>query len=84
MGANAGVAGAIGIYSIALLGGALFFLPGGLGSTEAFMLLLLMQAGLDPVSASAATIISRVTTLWFAVLLGWIALPFAGAATSKA
>ena len=84
MGAHASAAAAIGIYSIALLGGALFFLPGGLGSTEAFMLLLLMQAGLDPVSASATTIISRVTTLWFAVLLGWIALPFAGTSTSKA
>jgi uncharacterized membrane protein YbhN (UPF0104 family) len=74
MGAHAGVAAAIGIYAIALLGGALFFLPGGLGSTEAFMFILLMQAGLDPVSAGAATVISRVTTLWFAVLLGWIAL----------
>ena len=74
MGAHAGVAAAIGIYSIALLGGALFFLPGGLGSTEAFMFVLLMQAGLDPVAAGAATVISRVTTLWFAVLLGWIAM----------
>lgn len=74
MGAHAGVAASIGIYSLALLGGALFFLPGGLGSTEAFMFVLLMQAGLDPVAAGAATVISRVTTLWFAVLLGWVAL----------
>ena len=74
MGAHAGVAAAIGVYSIALLGGALFFLPGGLGSTEAFMFVLLTQMGLDPVAAGAATVISRVTTLWFAVLLGWIAL----------
>ncbi len=74
MGSNASAAAAIGIYSIALLGGALFFLPGGLGSTEAFMFVLLMQAGLDPAAAGAATVISRVTTLWFAVLLGWMAL----------
>jgi uncharacterized membrane protein YbhN (UPF0104 family) len=79
MGAHAGVAAGIGIYSIAILGGALFFLPGGLGSTEAFMFVLLMQMGLDPVAAGAATVISRVTTLWFAVILGWIAMPFAGA-----
>jgi uncharacterized membrane protein YbhN (UPF0104 family) len=74
MGAHAGVAAGIGVYSMALLGGALFFLPGGLGSTEAFMFVLLMQLGLDPVAAGAATVISRVTTLWFAVLLGWTAL----------
>lgn len=82
MGAHAGVAAAIGVYSIALLGGALFFLPGGLGSTEAFMFVLLMQMGLDPVAAGAATVISRVTTLWFAVLLGWLALLFTRPATA--
>jgi uncharacterized membrane protein YbhN (UPF0104 family) len=74
MGAASGAAAATGIYAIALLGGALFFLPGGLGSTEAFMFVLLMRSGMDPVAAGAATVISRVTTLWFAVLLGWIAL----------
>lgn len=74
MGGEAGVATAIGVYSMALLGGALFFLPGGLGSTEAFMFVLLMRSGMDPVAAGAATVISRVTTLWFAVLLGWVAL----------
>ena len=77
MGSHAGVAAAIGVYSIALVGGALLFLPGGLGSTEAFMFVLLMQMGLDPVAAGAATVISRVTTLWFAVLLGWLALALA-------
>ena len=74
MGTEATVPAAIGIYSIALLGGALFFLPGGLGGTEAFMFALLMRSGMDPVAAGAATVISRVTTLWFAVLLGWITL----------
>lgn len=76
MGAAGTPAAAIGIYSAALLGGALFFLPGGLGSTEAFMFALLMQSGMDPVAAGAATVISRVTTLWFAVALGWIAILF--------
>jgi uncharacterized membrane protein YbhN (UPF0104 family) len=74
MGSSASTAAAIGIYAIALLGGALFFLPGGLGSTEAFMFVLLLRSGLDPAAAGAATVISRVTTLWFAVALGWIAL----------
>ncbi len=74
MGAATGVAAATGIYAIALLGGALLFLPGGLGSTEALMFMLLLNSGMDPVAAGAATVISRVTTLWFAVLLGWIVL----------
>jgi len=74
MGTDAGIARAIGIYSLAILGGALFFLPGGLGSTEAFMFALLAQAGMDSASAAAATVISRVTTLWFAVAMGWVAL----------
>ena len=74
MGATMNAAAATGIYAIALLGGALFLIPGGLGSTEAFMFLLLVRAGMDPAAAGAATVISRVTTLWFAVLLGWIVL----------
>jgi len=74
MGTDPPIARAIGIYSLAILGGALFFLPGGLGSTEAFMFALLVQAGMDSGSAAAATVISRVTTLWFAVAIGWVAL----------
>lgn len=77
MGAGLDAPSAIGIYAAALLGGALFFLPGGLGSTEALMFLLLSQSGMDAATAGAATVLSRVTTLWFAVALGWIALPFA-------
>ena len=69
-----GAAEATGIYALALLGGALFFLPGGLGGTEAFLFALLLRSGIDPAAAGAATVISRVTTLWFAVLLGWITL----------
>ena len=72
MGATTDPATAIGIYSIALLGGALFFLPGGLGSTEALMFALLVGAGMDTAAAGAATVVSRVTTLWFAVALGWL------------
>jgi len=74
MGAAMGAAEATGIYALALLGGALFFLPGGLGGTEAFLFALLLRSGIDPAAAGAATVISRVTTLWFAVLLGWITL----------
>jgi uncharacterized membrane protein YbhN (UPF0104 family) len=84
MGAATAAGESIGIYAIALVGGALFFLPGGLGSTEAFMFALLIRAGMDPVAAGAATVISRVTTLWFAVLLGWIALAATAASGATA
>jgi hypothetical protein len=43
------------------------------------MLFLLVQAGMEPAAAGAATVVSRVTTLWFAVALGWAALAWRGA-----
>lgn len=64
----------IGIYSVSVLIGAVSFLPGGLGSTEASMALLLLLAGAGHGEAVAATIICRVATLWFAVVLGALAM----------
>lgn len=65
---------AVGIYSISVVVGAISFIPGGLGSTEAVMGLLLVALGADPATAVAATVICRVTTLWFAVILGAISM----------
>lgn len=73
MGTAIGTMAGVGVYSVSLLAGALFFLPGGLGSTEAIMVLLLVRSGMEAPAAGAATVVSRVTTLWFAVALGWIA-----------
>lgn len=64
---------ALSIYAISLLAGALSFIPGGIGATEAVMYLLLSQAGLEHSQALVIPIISRVSTLWFAVLLGLLA-----------
>ena len=64
---------ALAIYAISLLAGALSFIPGGIGATEAVMYLLLSQAGLEHGQALVIPIISRVSTLWFAVLLGLLA-----------
>ena len=61
---------AVGVYSVSVLAGALSFLPGGLGSTEAVMVLLLTLVGADSATAVAATLICRLTTLWFAVIIG--------------
>jgi glycosyltransferase 2 family protein len=65
---------AIGIYAISILAGALSFIPGGLGGTEAIMGLLLMRAGADPTGAVAATLLCRIATLWFAVFIGILAM----------
>jgi uncharacterized membrane protein YbhN (UPF0104 family) len=68
----------IGIYAIAVLAGALSFLPGGLGSTEAVMGVLLVAFGADGASAVAITLLCRIATLWFAVALGGIAVGMLG------
>jgi uncharacterized protein (TIRG00374 family) len=62
------------IYPLAMLAGAASMLPGGVGSTELAIVLLL---GVYGVSASIATIAAigiRFTTIWFAVLTGFICL----------
>jgi glycosyltransferase 2 family protein len=61
---------AISIYAISLLAGALSFIPGGIGTTEAVMGVLLLSSGTDSVIAVAVPLISRLATLWFAVCLG--------------
>lgn len=63
----------IGIYAISLLAGAVSFIPGGIGTTEAVMTLLLTLLGADTATAIAAALISRLSTLWFAVGLGFSA-----------
>jgi uncharacterized membrane protein YbhN (UPF0104 family) len=65
---------AIGIFSISLLAGVVSFFPGGLGTTEAAIVLLVLTVGGDPPVAVATAIISRVSTLWFAVALGVVAV----------
>ena len=65
---------AVGILAGAMLGGAVMLLPGGLGGTEALMMAALVQAGASTGIASAATVICRVATLWFAVALGALAV----------
>ena len=61
------------VYAIAMLAGALSFMPGGLGSTEAVMIALLLWQGAGEAEAVAATVLIRMTTLWFAVALGIVA-----------
>ena len=63
-----------GIYAVAVLVGAISFLPGGLGSTEAVMTALLTTQGFAVADALLVTIVCRIVTLWLAVLIGWAAV----------
>ncbi|MCA9611069.1 MAG: flippase-like domain-containing protein [Myxococcales bacterium] len=64
-------------YSASTIAGALAMMPGGLGVTEAGMtgLIQALSAGaIGATAASAATILTRLATLWWAVLVGGVAL----------
>jgi len=63
---------AMGVYSIAIIVGALSFLPGGLGSTETVMAALLVTHGYSTPQAILLTLVCRLLTLWLAVLIGWL------------
>jgi uncharacterized protein (TIRG00374 family) len=65
------------IFSFGMIVGAISVLPGGLGSTEATMIGLLSLQHVPLDTAIVATAVVRVTTLWFAVGLGLLALPLA-------
>lgn len=61
----------VGIYALALLAGsAAFFLPAGIGGMEIVMTTLLIEQGTGLRTAVIATLLCRLATLWFAVLLG--------------
>ncbi|HEY4181059.1 MAG TPA: lysylphosphatidylglycerol synthase transmembrane domain-containing protein [Kofleriaceae bacterium] len=67
------------IYAATTIAGALSFLPGGLGVTEAGMTMLLVNSAehIDKATALDATLLTRLATLWFAVLLGLVLLAIA-------
>jgi uncharacterized protein (TIRG00374 family) len=65
---------AVFIYALSMLVGGLSFLPGGLGSSEAVMISLLVLKGMAMPTAIAATVFIRLATLWFAVVIGLVAL----------
>lgn len=74
LGSDLTLQGALFIYAFSMLVGALSFLPGGLGGTEATMVALLMLHNIPQPQAVAATVLIRLATLWFAVALGVISM----------
>jgi glycosyltransferase 2 family protein len=63
-------------YTAANVLGGLSMLPGGLGAAEGSLAALLHEQGLATADAGSITLIVRAATLWFSVLLGFVALPF--------
>jgi len=74
LGSDLTIPTALFIYSFSMLVGAISFLPGGLGGTEATMVALLILNHVIQPQAVAATVLIRLATLWFAVALGVLAL----------
>ena len=62
------------VYAGSVLAGAITTLPGGLVGTEGAMLTLLQQLGAERDVAAAGTLLVRLVTLWFAVVVGLAAL----------
>jgi len=77
LGHQIGLGPAVFIYAAATLAGSLAFLPGGLGGTEATLVLLLANLDVPHGEALSIALLVRLATLWLAVLIG-VAV-FAGA-----
>jgi len=74
-GAEVPIVEATAVYAFATIAGAVTMLPGGLGATEASMAILLQRSlGVPMATAAAATLVVRIATLWFAVLIGAVAM----------
>lgn len=65
---------ALALYPTAMLAGAASMLPGGLGSTEAVLIALLVSLGAAQTQAMAAAVGIRLSTLWLAIVVGLLAL----------
>lgn len=64
------------VYGFATIVGAITMLPGGLGATDASLTGLLVLLTIPKSVSVAATLIIRAATLWFAVIVGIIAVIF--------
>jgi uncharacterized protein (TIRG00374 family) len=65
---------AFSLYPLALLVGAASMSPGGVGTTEAAIIVVLSEFGVPFDRATIAAIGIRLGTLWFAILLGLLAI----------
>jgi glycosyltransferase 2 family protein len=61
------------VLAASYVGGAISLIPGGIGAAEASIVGLLIAAGVDPATATAAALLQRVADKGFATLTGFIA-----------
>ena len=66
------------ILAFAIICGVLSFLPGGVGSTEGILILILGTFGLTTSLAASGVLIARFFTLWFAIGLGLLCVGYLG------
>ena len=71
------------IYTTSSLLGAISFIPGGIGVTEGSIAGLFTLNGLDVSTALILSVMIRILTLWYSVSVGFIALKFTGAFSSR-
>ncbi|MEM9250058.1 MAG: lysylphosphatidylglycerol synthase transmembrane domain-containing protein [Pseudomonadota bacterium] len=83
MGADIGLWTAVAIFTFATLAGGLTGAPGGLGGAEAAMIALLQLQGVPFEISLPATAVIRLTTLWFAIVIGLVVFPLAERAAAR-
>jgi uncharacterized protein (TIRG00374 family) len=67
---------ALSTYPMAMLAGAASMLPGGVGSTEAAIVLQLKWNDVDTATALLVAVVIRLGTMWFSVVCGFAAILF--------
>ncbi|RPE67064.1 uncharacterized protein (TIRG00374 family) [Pacificibacter maritimus] len=77
MGADVSASTAIAIFLFSTLAGGLTGAPGGVGGAEAAMIALLSFEGVPLALSLPATALIRLTTLWFAIVIGLALFPIA-------
>jgi glycosyltransferase 2 family protein len=70
LGSPIGIPQALFVTSIAAIAGAVSSIPGGLIANELSAIAILSVLGVDPTTATAATLLARISTLWLGVALG--------------
>lgn len=64
------------LYPLSMLVGAASMIPGGVGSTESAMVILMGQYGITVGAALIVAVVIRISTLWFGILVGFCSLAF--------
>ena len=65
---------ALSIYPLSMLVGAASMIPGGVGSTEGAIMLLMGQYGVPVAISLLLSIVIRISTLWFGIVIGFFSL----------